>query len=59
LEFPGKMRLSKDAYLTVQRIYYPGFGSHRADDSTDASEIVGSCAPLVMKDLFSCCKIAT
>jgi hypothetical protein len=25
LEFPGKMRLSKDAYLTVQRIYYPGF----------------------------------
>jgi hypothetical protein len=25
LEFPGKMRLSKDAYMTVQRIYYPGF----------------------------------
>lgn len=25
LELPGKMRLSKDAYLTVQRIYYPGF----------------------------------
>jgi hypothetical protein len=25
LEFPGKMRLSKDAYFTVQRIYYPGF----------------------------------
>jgi hypothetical protein len=25
LEFPGKKRLSKDAYLTVQRIYYPGF----------------------------------
>lgn len=25
LEFPGKMRLSEDAYLVVQRIYYPGF----------------------------------
>ncbi|MGH8176430.1 MAG: DUF1772 domain-containing protein [Steroidobacter sp.] len=25
LELPGKMRLTKDAYLTVQPIYYPGF----------------------------------
>jgi hypothetical protein len=25
LEFPGKMRLGKDAYFAVQRIYYPGF----------------------------------
>jgi hypothetical protein len=25
LEFPGKKRLDRDAYLTVQRIYYPGF----------------------------------
>jgi hypothetical protein len=25
LEFPGKRRLPQDAYLTVQRIYYPGF----------------------------------
>ncbi|MFZ5674440.1 MAG: anthrone oxygenase family protein [Pseudomonadota bacterium] len=25
LEFPGKMRLSKDDYYTVQQIYYPGF----------------------------------
>jgi hypothetical protein len=25
LEFPGKMRLSKDAYVEVQPIYYPGF----------------------------------
>jgi len=25
LEFPGKKRLTKDAYLTVQPIYYPGF----------------------------------
>jgi hypothetical protein len=25
LELPGKMRLSKDAYFAVQRIYYPGF----------------------------------
>src|SRR5437016_9261017 len=25
LEFPGKIRLTKDAYLTVQPIYYPGF----------------------------------
>jgi len=25
LEFPGKSRLSKDAYLAVQPIYYPGF----------------------------------
>jgi Domain of unknown function (DUF1772) len=25
LEWPGKMRLPKDAYFAVQRIYYPGF----------------------------------
>lgn len=25
LEFPGKMRLSEEDYLTVQQIYYPGF----------------------------------
>ena len=25
LELPGKMRLSKEDYLTVQRIFYPGF----------------------------------
>src|SRR5690349_20436541 len=25
LEFPGKMRLSKEEYLAVQPIYYPGF----------------------------------
>jgi hypothetical protein len=25
LELPGKMRLSKDAYASVQSIYYPGF----------------------------------
>jgi hypothetical protein len=25
LEFPGKSRLTKDAYLSVQPIYYPGF----------------------------------
>jgi hypothetical protein len=25
LEWPGKMRLAKDAYLTTQTIYYPGF----------------------------------
>jgi hypothetical protein len=25
LEFPGKLRLSKDHYLAVQPIYYPGF----------------------------------
>ncbi len=25
LELPGKMRLGKEAYLTVQPIYYPGF----------------------------------
>lgn len=25
LELPGKMRLSKEDYMTVQRIYYPGF----------------------------------
>jgi hypothetical protein len=24
-EFPGKMRLNRDAYVTVQAIYYPGF----------------------------------
>jgi hypothetical protein len=41
LEFPGKMRLSKDAYFTVQRIYYPGVlpyeGGQRAaaDDRLD------------------------
>jgi hypothetical protein len=25
LELPGKMRLERDVYLAVQRIYYPGF----------------------------------
>jgi hypothetical protein len=25
LEYPGKMRLSKQEYLAVQAIYYPGF----------------------------------
>jgi hypothetical protein len=25
LELPGKMRLSKDAYIATQPIYYPGF----------------------------------
>ena len=25
LELPGKMRLSREIYLAVQRIYYPGF----------------------------------
>jgi hypothetical protein len=25
LELPGKMRLSKDQYLGMQPIYYPGF----------------------------------
>lgn len=25
LELPGKLRLDKEAYLTVQKIYYPGF----------------------------------
>lgn len=25
LEFPGKKRLSRDTYVTVQAIYYPGF----------------------------------
>jgi hypothetical protein len=25
LEYPGKLRLPKDAYLATQTIYYPGF----------------------------------
>jgi hypothetical protein len=25
LEYPGKLALSKDAYITTQQIYYPGF----------------------------------
>jgi hypothetical protein len=25
LEYPGKMRLAKDEYITTQAIYYPGF----------------------------------
>src|SRR5215469_6362322 len=25
LEFPGKMRLSRDNYIATQTIYYPGF----------------------------------
>jgi Domain of unknown function (DUF1772) len=25
LEYPGKLRLSKEEYLVVQKIYYPGF----------------------------------
>jgi hypothetical protein len=25
LEFPGKMRLTKEVYFAIQPIYYPGF----------------------------------
>ena len=25
MELPGKMRLNREAYLTVQGVYYPGF----------------------------------
>jgi len=25
LELPGKLRLTKEAYLAIQPIYYPGF----------------------------------
>src|SRR5438874_13674823 len=25
LELPGKMRLSKEEYVSMQRVYYPGF----------------------------------
>ena len=33
LELPGKLRLAKEAYFTVQPIYYPGF------------TIIGACEP--------------
>jgi len=46
LEFPGKRRLSKEAYLTVQPIYYPGF------TSAGMSEIVGMLAVLVVTVLM-------
>ena len=36
LELPGKLRLTKDAYFAVQRIYYPGF------------TIAGFCEPLAI-----------
>jgi hypothetical protein len=37
LEFPGKLRLSREHYLAVQTIYYPGFtigGSGRSAPSS-------------------------
>jgi len=40
LELPGKLRLSKDAYLIIQTIYYPGF------------TYGGACEPLALIVLF-------
>lgn len=36
LELPGKMRPSKEDYLTVQQIYYPGFTISRANEPPGA-----------------------
>ena len=38
LELPGKLRLSKDEYLTVQKIYYPGFTIGGAVSAADHAE---------------------
>lgn len=40
LELPGKLRLDRDEYLVVQRIYYPGF------TLGGVSEVLGSLALL-------------
>jgi hypothetical protein len=43
LELPGKMRLGKDAYISVQTIYYPGFTIGGA-----LGEGLGMCATLAL-----------
>jgi hypothetical protein len=40
LELPGKLRLAKEAYFTVQPIYYPGF------------TIIGACEPAAIASTF-------
>lgn len=42
LEFPGKLRLSKEEYLAVQPIYYPGF------TIAGVSEVLGLLALLLL-----------
>jgi hypothetical protein len=49
LEMPGKMRLSKDAYLTVQPIYYPGFTV--GGGIGEAGGTILTCALLVLMPL--------
>ena len=48
LELPGKMRLERDQYLAVQRIYYPGFtiGGAAEPGSTIAVAALLLLAPL-------------
>jgi len=43
MEYPGKMRLNRDAYLTVQHIYYPGFTF-----AGGGAEAVGTIASIVL-----------
>ena len=44
LEMPGKLRLNKEAYITAQTIYYPGFTIGAA---------VGEAAQLSLRWCFS------
>lgn len=41
LEYPGKLRLDRDAFFAVQTIYYPGF------------TIAGACEPLSIAVVFA------
>jgi len=45
MEYPGKMRLSRDAYLTVQPIYYPGFTV--AGGAAETGGLIASIALLI------------
>lgn len=40
-EYPGKMRLARDAYLSVQSIYYPGFTIGGASEPLSALALAG------------------
>ena len=49
LELPGKMRLGKDAYLSVQTIYYPGSRS-AASPSRSASSPSSRCSSSTVRE---------
>ncbi len=50
LGMPGKMRLSRDDYLAVQRIYFPGFTIVGAAELPTVALLVGSAAATPVGD---------